>query len=254
MKTNNSLSDWLSQMDDDFNLFIQELAFFNVRRRNPFRTENISPDRQLSARLSKYNEITIRDILNDQEMSILSVSGNIDTFSFSADSSKLFVIFHTSSSSETVKVWDRESDTFTYFSEYQTKGQGVNGGWVGCYQAPFAVSPDGRLLALGGEGCKIRIISAEKNNNELCTLSNTIGSSGVMKFSPNSELLATAFTGGEIQIWNTENCDLVHTIYDHPDTTSRNPTINFSFSPTGNLLGVAYGIEGATITLWGVEP
>jgi WD40 repeat protein len=83
------------------------------------------------------------------------------------------------------------------------------------------------------------------------TLDTEIGDYGQMAFSPDGKLLATAFQGGKIQIWNTQDGSLIQTLVVYDTHFIEEPAVVFTFSPDGRIL--ATGMMGI-VQFWGVMP
>lgn len=266
MQEKGILDDWEYLFSGDIDRFIRETAWGRYKGNDPRYMVN---HRELNSPNNEYlvaqfgNDLIVWKIGDEDETSRKSFLGNIIAFEFSAESDKIFMIHSPKGHhhrNETVSFWDFHTGINGIITSYDA---------FTCNYRPLSVSPDGKLLAVSGDNCIIRIISAINYKEEICSFSPSIGSNGTMMFSPNSDLLATAFSGGEIQFWNTENCELVHTIFNHIDPGSRKPAINFSFSPDGTLLGISYGSwpeyasdikiyqdighEGGTISFWGIN-
>lgn len=266
MQEKGILDDWENLFSGDIDRFIRETAWGRYKGNDPRYMVN---HRELNSPDNEYlvaqfgNDLIVRKISDEVETAKKSFIGYIIAFEFSAESDKIFLVHspkgheHTY---ETVSFWDFNTGFYNNITSYGSRL---------CENRPLSVSPDGKLLAMSGDNCIIRIISAINYNEEICSFSPSIGENGIMMFSPNSDLLATAFSGGEIQFWSTETCELVHAIFDHIDLDSKRPAVNFSFSPDGTLLGVSYGSwpeypfdvrlyrhlghEGGTISFWGIN-
>ncbi len=72
-----------------------------------------------------------------------------------------------------------------------------------------------------------------------------------MAFSVDGRLLATAFQGGEIKLWNTETGAIVHTITEHINPIVDKPAVRFAFSEDGQLFGTS---ANGVLRLWGIWP
>jgi WD40 repeat protein len=114
----------------------------------------------------------------------------------------------------------------------------------------FAITTDGRLVAFYEPEGKTRIAQFD-DLNTLFTLDTEIGDYGQMAFSPDGQLLATAFQGGKIQIWNTQDGSLIQTLVVYDTHFIEEPAVVFTFSPDGRIL--ATGMMGV-VQFWGVMP
>jgi WD40 repeat protein len=110
-----------------------------------------------------------------------------------------------------------------------------------------AFSPDGALLATGGQDDIIRLWDLE-TGNEVKTLDGGTSNVAVKRlaFSPDGAWLASK-TGGEIRLWDmvTGERQPVRTF------TRANSVSNLAFSPDGKTL--ASGREDDTVTVWDVR-
>ncbi len=101
-------------------------------------------------------------------------------------------------------------------------------------------SPDGRFLGVASS-LGIHIYDA-LTMDEFHFIDTQVGVSSI-SFSPDGNFVASGDIQGSIQIWNTENGDLINTFNGHTDTV-----IDVAFSPDGKLLGSG-SLDGRTI-LW----
>jgi WD40 repeat protein len=275
MKERGIIHDLDNLFNGDLNIFIREIALGKYQLNDPkksiYRRELSSPDGEKLV-FQSTSDLVVLDQNNESEIGRRSFLGNIISFQFSVESDKIYLSYAPdgyNTYNESISIWDFNLDTNILIETYDARFHTSGGGWRYCNHRPLSISPDGKLLAFSGKNCAIQLVTADESNDLVCSFSPTVGSNGVMSFSPNSELIATAFSGGEIQIWNTNKCELVHTIYDHVDQFSDEPSINFAFSPDGTILGVSYGTwpeymfggprmanfghEGGIISFWGIN-
>jgi len=112
-----------------------------------------------------------------------------------------------------------------------------------------AFSPDGQIVALGGEEKKIRLWQV-RTGKELPSLQEHKGGTYAVVFSPNGKLLASGGTGGQPSacIWNLATGRVVHWLgpLDYGVHCIR-------FSPDGQTLATGSGNPHGIITLWDVN-
>ena len=111
-------------------------------------------------------------------------------------------------------------------------------GWV----ASVAFSPDGRLLASGGEDQTMRLWDPATGEC-LRTLNGHDGSVNWVAFSPDGRLLATASGDRTVRLWDPATGECLRTLTGH----DRN-LWSVAFSPDGRLL--ATGSGDGTVRLW----
>lgn len=107
--------------------------------------------------------------------------------------------------------------------------------------APIALSPNGRALALGN-GTSI-VLYDPANGKELRRLGGAQAETRVLAFSPGGKLLAAGMVDGTIHLWETANGSPVCRMAGHPCTIT-----TLVFAPDGNTL--ASGAEDTTVLLW----
>jgi WD40 repeat protein len=210
----------------------------------------ISPDNRILAAVQGMNSVTLWQI-NDGKL-LTTLSGpdlGIAKLEFSPDSGLLFATTYSLGSTETLIVWQVPAGTLLRTQRYSNRVQ-VGNESLTCFNRLFALSPDGRLLATGGPDCKTIIVGLS-NWKVLQTLDTGIGDDGVIVFSPDGSLLATAFQGGEIKLWKVSDGALAETIIDHNSPIKDEPTVTMAFSSDGRLLATS-GV--GIIHLWGVWP
>jgi len=110
-------------------------------------------------------------------------------------------------------------------------------GWV----ASVAFSPDGRLLASGGEDQTMRLWDPATGEC-LRTLNGHDGSVNWVAFSPDGRLLATASGDRTVRLWDPATGECLRTLTGH----DRN-LWSVAFSPDGRLLATA---SGWVVQLW----
>jgi len=82
---------------------------------------------------------------------------------------------------------------------------------------PIALSPDGKLLAIGGESSGNLIEIWDINNGRLWSSEGNVSDNFLIAFSPDSKLLVTSGinhsgTHDLIQIWDANNGRLIRTL------------------------------------------
>ncbi|MCF4970149.1 serine/threonine-protein kinase [Nostoc sp. CMAA1605] len=109
----------------------------------------------------------------------------------------------------------------------------------------LAMSPDGKILASGGEGKTIKLwdLETKKLVNTLSGHSQAVTS---LVFSPNGEILATASDDHSIKLWHLPTSQLTYTLTGH-----KNSVKSVAFSPDGQIL--ASGSWDKQIKLWDVN-
>ena len=109
-----------------------------------------------------------------------------------------------------------------------------------------AFSPDGRLLASGGNNNKVIIWDIE-NNKEHWAIRGHSKSVMSVVFSPNGELLASASHDGYVRLWQVTSKNRLHAFLHGGWVRS------VAFSPDGNSLVSCGGGQKGSITLWDVH-
>ena len=204
----------------------------------------ISPDGKLLAIADGKPAVELWEIQEGKAVGSLPSGGGLPyKLSFSQDGNLLFGINTNPGSHNVLAVWDVSNMELIKVERYSSGD---------CFHNALAVSPDGRLLAVVGNDCDINII--QLSDWEVLTSIDIDGrSDGILTFSPDGRILASAFQGGEVKLWNSESGTLLFTIIDHenPSDYVNFPVIWFAFSPDGRLLATA-GM--GVINLWGVWP
>ena len=201
-----------------------------------------SPDNRFLAVMRYANTVDLWQISDGTLLTTLTGPGlGINNIGFSSDGSLLFAAPNYSGSNESLIVWQIPSGTVLHTQRYSNQG---------CINRSFALSPDGKLLAMGGPDCKTNIVELS-SWQVVQTLDTGIGSNGILAFSADGSLLASAFQGGEIKLWRVSDGTLLQTITDHQSPITDEPRVTMAFSPDG-LLFVTSGI--GIIHLWGIWP
>ncbi len=141
-----------------------------------------------------------------------------------------------------VSVWNLETRKRTaQFPVARTNGRPMVGA--------VAFSPDGTILAIGDDECRVRLVDVG-SWTERITLPGVFFGNGVMTldFSPDGRLLAagSAFFDPRIFVWDTKTDQRVATLEGHQGFIA-----DVTFSPDGKLLASASGDQ--TIKLWNTD-
>ena len=149
-------------------------------------------------------------------------------------------------SHHTIKLWDIEERQLVYTLERH--GGGVNS---------VAFSPDGSLLASGGDDDTIKLWDVEQGQL-IDTLTGHKDWVHSVAFSPDGSLLASGSGDGTIKLWDVEQRQPIDTL-----KGNRYDVLSVAFSPDGSLLASGGGnnmdtlyVRGNfddTIKLWDVE-
>jgi serine/threonine protein kinase/WD40 repeat protein len=115
------------------------------------------------------------------------------------------------------------------------------------FQEPPVFSPDGRVLAAGGEKDEIRLLDARTGRQLGRPLSGPLGMIPV-GFDRTATLLATASLSGEVQLWDVA---AHRQIASFPSPTAEEYGYPI-FSPDGRHLTILYG--GAQSYIWDIDP
>ena len=109
----------------------------------------------------------------------------------------------------------------------------------------IAFSPDGRLLATGGEDGRVKLFDANTGLNQKL-LGTHVGEVRSASFSSEGRFLATSGDKPEVKLWDVARGELVRTV--------RGPTNiveTVAFSPDGSQ--IATGDHDGTVKVWDVE-
>ncbi|CAD5952018.1 serine/threonine-protein kinase [Planktothrix agardhii] len=107
-----------------------------------------------------------------------------------------------------------------------------------------AFSPDGRTLASGSYGHRIKLWDVQ-SQGEIATLTGHSSSVESVAFSPDGQTLASGSSDHTIKLWDVPSQRQIATLTGHPDTVN-----SVAFSPDGRML--ASGSRDQTIKLWNV--
>ncbi|MEU6997831.1 TIR domain-containing protein [Nonomuraea sp. NPDC046570] len=107
---------------------------------------------------------------------------------------------------------------------------------------PVAYSPDGGVLAIGGEDGGVLLCDSAAGL-PIRTLQGHRGRVYAVTFSPGGDLLATGSSDGTVRLWDPSDGRLLHVLRGHPDGVW--PVL---FSPDGTL--VAAGGGDGVVRLW----
>ena len=134
----------------------------------------------------------------------------------------------------TIKLWDLQNDTVTTLRGHTDTVNAV------------AFSPNGELLATGGDDWTFRLWSVSRGQN-IATLEHNVDRTRWqvkdIAFSPDGQLLATA--GGHVKLWETTNQTEIATLQHNGYVWA------LAFSPNGQLL--ATGDGKGTVKIWDVQ-
>jgi WD40 repeat protein len=209
---------------------------------------SLSPDNQIIVAVLNDRELSFWQASDGTPINRITVSAPILDFQFSPDSQQIYV---TSSADyrELFGVWDIASGNKLFGDVYSLEMQDGNSIKY-CIRRPMAIAPTGNFVAYSSTDCQIQIRQTS-NWQILHTIDPGFGDDGRMAYSPDGTLLATAFQGGEIKLWDTATGELVHTIIDHDSPINDEPTVQFAFSEDGQLLGTS---ANGILRLWGIWP
>jgi WD40 repeat protein len=212
-----------------------------------------SPDGALLA-VTNQNKFSLWEVNTQKPLSNFFSGGNsIIDFSFTPDGTKLIATAGGYSDREFLAIYNVPDGRIIKKQQYSilvphTGPMGLE--FDQSRSKTFAITTDGRLVAFYEPEGKTRIAQFD-DLNTLFTLDTEIGDYGQMAFSPDGQLLATAFQGGKIQIWNTQDGSLIQTLVVYDTHFIEEPAVVFTFSPDGRIL--ATGMMGV-VQFWGVMP
>lgn len=198
----------------------------------------LSPDKQMIAGIQNDNRLVLWQV-DGTSLPVLTPQQYILDFQFSPDSQMIYATIGTGSA-QTLMVWELPSGNVLHTKRYS-----------GCSRRPVALSSSGDLVAYSNAQCQIDIVEVNDWQVLQTIVDTGFGHGGRMAFSPDGSLLATAFQGGEIKLWDTITGELVHTILDHKSPVDDEPTVHFAFSDDGQLLVTS---ANGILRLWGIWP
>jgi WD40 repeat protein len=115
----------------------------------------------------------------------------------------------------------------------------------------MAISPDGSILASGGEDKTVTIVETA-NGHRLRALTGITGKVRALAFSPDGSLLAVG-AWGEVRLWRTQDWTLAQTLPHNPPPGSIGSGVNgLAFSPDGHWLATG-GQDKTHLRLWQAE-
>jgi WD40 repeat protein len=112
-----------------------------------------------------------------------------------------------------------------------------------------ALSPDGKLIAVPGNGIRPARLLDVLTGKEVRQMKNALNSSNFLAFSPDGKVLASSNFSSQLTLWNAETGDVLQTL-----SNGQQPVSNFSFSGDGKHLvtGNASFGQNNDITVWEV--
>jgi WD40 repeat protein len=208
----------------------------------------VSPDSQMIAAVQNNNTISVWQAADGTPLLTLPPVPWIQDLQFSPDN-QLLLATTSSDYTEALRVWELPSGNQILADSYGLEFHN-NGSISYCYGQPLALAPDGGLAAYSDGHCQIQIVQTS-DWQVLQTIDPGFGRNGRIAFSPDGQLLATAFQGGVINLWDTASGQLLHTIIDHDNPVDDEPTVQITFSDDGQLLGTS---GNGILHLWGIWP
>ncbi len=166
-----------------------------------------------------------------EEPTILRHGGPVYTVAFSPVDASLVA---SAGENGSIKLWDLQNDTVTTLRGHTDTVNAV------------AFSPNGELLATGGDDWTFRLWNVSRGQN-IATLEHKVDRTRWqvkdVAFSPDGRLLATA--GGHVKLWEVTNQTEIATLQHNGYVWA------LAFSPNGQLLAAGDG-EG-TVKIWEVQ-
>ena len=109
-----------------------------------------------------------------------------------------------------------------------------------------AISPDGTLVASGGEDKTLRFWDT-KSRQFVATLNGHASRINRMSFSPDGKYIVTGDEGGSLRLWDVESRRLMGEIARDYDAS----IADLFFTPNGNRVGAV--VRGSSINMWGSD-
>ena len=203
-----------------------------------------STDGALLAVAQETDEVSVWNALSGEQELLVRRSGLILHMLIAPGDDYLVLVTRSRSgyAVETVHVLDIRSGVEVLSRTYECEETYVRSPGM-----PIAISPDGSLLAMGGDGCSIAVATLPYGT-ELLRLQGGHAEGGHMAFSAGGDLLATAFDPDEVSLWDIETGDQVRVLPAGATGLSLNDYPQVSFSLDGDYFAVANGVRAA---FWG---